>query len=97
VIGRVCVQTSGNRQSCYSQGLATRGNFDRFKVPPIDRSPYEGVDFREDLDGERLFEAPFFTSSCEAAFASANRASQSRSLVSTSSFIIARKRLYSAI
>ena len=96
-IGSVGVQTSGNRQPCYPKGSATSGHLDGLQIPHLDRSPYEGVDLREDLRCEDLFEAPFFTTSCEVAAACASRASHSRSLVSTSSFTIARNRLYSAI
>ncbi len=96
VIGMVSVQTPGNSQTRDAQCLAARSNFDCFKVPLVNRCP-EGFDFRVDLDGEDLFEAPFFAVSCEAASPCASRASQSRSLTSTSSFAIARKHLHSAI
>jgi hypothetical protein len=97
VVGMVGVETSGNSQARYPEGLAACGQLYRFKVPLVDRSAYEGIDFREDFDRENLFEAPFFAASCEATSPCASRASHRRSLVSTSSFVIARKRLYSAI
>jgi hypothetical protein len=96
-IGMVSVQTSGNNHTRYAQCLAARGKFDCFKVPLAYRRAYEGIDLRSNLCREDFFEAPFFAVSCEAASPCTSRASQSCSLTSTSSFVIARNRLYSAI
>ena len=93
----VGVETSGNSYTCDEQCRAACGNFDCFKVPLVNRCAYEGIDLLSDLGGEDLFEAPFFAVSCEAASPCTSRASQSCSLTSTSSFMITRNRLYSAI
>jgi hypothetical protein len=97
VVRAVRVQSSGNRHARDAKCLTTCGYLDGFEIPLLNRGPYKGFDLREDFPRERLFEAPFFAASFEAASPCTNRASQSRSLVSTSSFTIARNRLYSAI
>ena len=64
----------------------------------IDRTrAYERLDFGRDLRREGFLEAPFFAASSEAASPASSFASQSCSLVSTSSRTRARKRRYSAI
>jgi hypothetical protein len=97
MIGVVAVQPRSDRRSRNAQRLAAGCHFDGLKVPFLDGRSYKLLDLREDLCLEDGFEAPFFASSCEAAFASAKRASHSLSLTSTSSLIKARNLRYSAI
>ena len=97
MVGAVRVQSLGDRQARYSQSFTTCGYLDSFEVPLLNRGPYEGFDLREDFGSEGLSEAVFFSAFFEAASPCINRASQSRSLVATSSLTIARNRLYSAI
>ena len=45
IIGMVCVETSGNSQTCDPKGLAARGQFNCLKVPLVDRGAYKIVYF----------------------------------------------------
>jgi hypothetical protein len=98
VIERVGVEPPLDGTCGYLKRAASRRRLDRLEVQTVDTArAYERLDLGRDLRVEGFFEPPFSAASSEAAAPAFSFASQSSSLVSTTSRTKARKRLCSAI
>jgi hypothetical protein len=69
----ISVEPLGDGAGCHGQGPAPGGGLDRLEVHSFGRArTYERLDFGDDLDCERRFEAPFLNASCEVASGASN-------------------------
>lgn len=98
VIRGVSIESTLDRMSRQGQGLPANGGLDGLEVQPIRSTlAYERFDLGEELRVEDLFEAPFLPRSSEAISGATSMATQSCSLVSTSSRTNARNLRCSAV